>query len=407
MDKKYSLTDEFNYIDGELSVGRIKITELHKQMGGSPFYVYDKRIINDRIQYLRTLLPSTLKISYSVKANPFKDLLRFLVPLVEGFDVASRSEFLNMLDLGVSSKEISYAGPGKRAEDIELAVLSGITIVIESEEQLKKTIFSAEKLGLIPNIALRINPKFSLKGSGLKMAGVPSQFGIDEDLIPGFFSMIRSANVKLVGFHLYGGTQCLDAKAIVEFQRNSFDLVKKISDLYDDEISWIKLGGGFGVPYYEGERPLEMELISENLYKICEKSKNELNAKVDLELGRYLVATSGIYVCQILDIKRSCGKNFIVCDGGLNHHLAATGNFGQVFRKNYPIFTAKNLSEKKTDVYCIVGPLCTSIDILADGVYLSPPNIGDLIVVCQSGAYGLTASPNKFSGQIDAKEILV
>ena len=173
-------------------------------------------------------------------------------------------------------------------------------------------------------------------------------------------------------------------------------------------VRFLNLGGGFGIPYFPGEQPLDLAPIGAGLATIVERASRELpEAELVLELGRYLVGEAGIYVTRIVDRKISRGQCYLVADGGLHHHLSASGNFGQVIRKNYPVAIGNRMASSEQETASVVGPLCTPLDLLADRMELATAEAGDLVVIFQSGAYGFTASPQAFLGHPACTEVLV
>ncbi len=173
-------------------------------------------------------------------------------------------------------------------------------------------------------------------------------------------------------------------------------------------MRFLNLGGGFGIPYFPGEQRLDLAPIGANLHAIVERARTDLpEASIVIELGRYLVGEAGIYVTRIIDRKVSRGQVFLVTDGGLNHHLSASGNFGQVIRKNYPVAIGNRMDSAEREIASVVGPLCTPLDLLADRMELPVAQVGDLVVVFQSGAYGASASPQAFLGHPPCVEVLV
>ncbi len=397
----------FPVIDGEIAPGGVKITRLAERVGRTPFYVYDRTAISARVRSLREVLPAALHLHYAIKANPMPAVVQHLAALTDGLDVASAQEMMVALDAGVASDRISFAGPGKTDSEIRRAVAAGITMTAESESQLEAAVRAGEQLAIAPRVALRINPAFELKASGMKMGGGPKAFGVDEAKAPALLARMRSLGVDLVGLHIFGGSQNLKADAIVEAQSRTYELALRLLEPWGRPVQWLNLGGGFGVPYFPGEAPLDLAPIAENLRGLCSRAERDLEAPLVLELGRYLVAEAGLYVCRVLERKDSCGQTFLVTDGGLHHHLAASGNFGQVLRKNYPVAVANRMRQAAEEVQSVVGPLCTPLDILADRMKLAHAEPGDLIAVFQSGAYGLTASPTAFLSHPMAAELLV
>jgi len=407
----------FVSLNNELTVGGISLTHIEKLLGQTPYYAYDKNLISQKIAYLKEILPNKVSLHYAIKANPYPSLVQFTSPLVDGFDVASKKEMLLAIQAGMPSKKISFAGPGKTAADITAAIIAGVTLHIESINELNTVQEIAGQLDLIADIAFRINPEFELKSSGMKMSGGAKPFGIDEELLPDILSQFPLPHLNLRGFHIYAGSQNLNSDAIISAQKQSFALAKSLLGLLGAgvHIDYINIGGGLGVPYFKNEKALDIKPISANLAALLATFQQDFaDIEIIIELGRYLVAEAGIYVSKVVDKKVSRGITYLVCDGGLHHHLANSGNFGQVIRKNYPVAIGNRLTDlsniKSTNTLeevSIVGPLCTPLDILADKILLPIANVGDYVVIFQSGAYGASASPKDFLSQPQLSEILL
>lgn len=395
-------------IDDCLQIGSIPVTRLAQQVGRTPFYAYDRRLVAERISELRRELPQEIHLHYAVKANPMPALVQFIVPLVDGMDVASAGELQVALDAGMSAKLISFAGPGKRPEELARAIAAGIVINMESENEMETIARLARQQGLRARVAVRVNPDFELKTSGMKMGGGPKQFGVDAERVPDMLRRLRELPLDFVGFHIFSGSQNLSVAAIQEAQSKTFDLACALAEHAPAPVQLLNIGGGFGIPYFPGERPLDLAAIGTNLRDMIPRARARLSqAELVIELGRFIVGEAGVYVCRVLDRKMSRGQVFLVTDGGLHHHLAASGNFGQVLRKNYPVLVGNKVTSKVRETASVVGPLCTPLDLLADKADLAEAEIGDLIVVLQSGAYGLTASPTAFLSHPAPTEVLV
>lgn len=404
---QHASTSFFPVERNEIAPGGIPITRLAERVGRTPFYVYDRAAIRARVDSLREALPRALHLHYAVKANPMPALVHHLTALTDGLDVASAQEMSVALDTGIDPTRVSFAGPGKTDAEIRRAVAAGITLTAESAHQLDLAVRAGNAMGITPRIALRVNPSFELKASGMKMGGGPKAFGIDEDKIAAAMDRMRSEGLRLVGLHIFGGSQNLKAEALVEAQSRTYELGLRLLREWREPIDWLNLGGGFGVPYFPGERPLDLVPIGANLEGLCRRATDEIGAPLVLELGRYMVAHAGLYVCRVLERKESCGQVFLVTDGGLHHHLAASGNFGQVLRKNYPVAVANRIGDVPEEEQNVVGPLCTPLDVLADRMKLAHAEPGDLIAVFQSGAYGLSASPTAFLSHPAPAEVVV
>jgi diaminopimelate decarboxylase len=392
---------------GELLIGGEPLSRLAERVGRTPFYAYDKGIVQARVKELRDALPRGVKLHYAMKANPFVPLVCLMARLVDGIDVASSGELLTALNAGAEPAEVSFAGPGKGEGELSQAVAAGILINVESRREIDLLAKIGERLALVPRVAVRVNPGFELKGSGMKMGGGPKQFGVDEEDVPSALQRIGELRLGFEGFHLFAGSQNLRAEAVCEAQRQAYALALRLAESAPGPVRVLNLGGGFGIPYFAGERALALKPIGENLAEIRVRCEHELpDAGIVVELGRYLVGEAGVYVTRIVDRKVSRGHVFLIVDGGLNHHLSASGNFGQVIRKNYPVAINAG-ADRRRELASVVGPLCTPLDLLADRVELPAAEVGDLFVVFQSGAYGATASPQAFLGHPPCTEILV
>ena len=329
--------------------------------------------------------------------------------LVDGIDVASAGELKVALDAGADPLEVSFAGPGKRDAELRQAVASRVLVNLESPREVVALQKISAQLGLPARVAVRVNPDFELKGSGMKMGGGPKQFGVDVEQMPQLLADIgRAAGLAFEGFHLFAGSQNLRPESICEAQEKSYALAVRLAEHAPAPVRFLNLGGGFGVPYFPGEQRLALAPIADNLARLLQRAKAELpQASFVIELGRYLVAEAGVYVTRVVDRKISRGQVFLVTDGGLNHHLSASGNFGQVVRKNYPVTIGNRLGGVDTEQVSVVGPLCTPLDLLADRMQLPVAGVDDLVVVFQSGAYGASASPQAFLGHAACPEVLV
>ena len=394
--------------DNELLIGNINLTQLAQRVGQTPFYAYDRQLLTQRVNKVRHCMPDELKIHYAIKANPMPALVHHMASLVDGFDLASAQEMQTALNTTMAVEHISIAGPGKRSEELSQAIAAGITIHVESINELEKIAQIEQDTGLQAHIAIRINPAFELKASGMKMGGGPKQFGIDEEQLPDVLKRIKTLKLDFIGFHIYSGSQNLKAESIIDAQQKSLDLANKLTEHCPTPIRKLNIGGGYGIPYFPGEKPLDITQVGDALGKAMSNFKiNQPETEIIIELGRYLVGEAGLYVSQVLDKKISRGQTYLVVNGGLHHHLAASGNFGQVIRKNYPVSIGNKMKNIAMETVNIVGPLCTPLDILGDKMLLPEAEIGDFVVVHQSGAYGYTASPHKFLSQPECVEIIV
>jgi diaminopimelate decarboxylase len=396
-------------VDGDcLTIGGRRIVDLAAQAGRTPFYVYDRGVMTRKVGELRAMLPREVHLHYAMKANPMPAVVRHMLGLVDGLDVASAGEMQVALDAGAAPDLVSFAGPGKTDSELARAAAAGITINIESEREIRVLANLGTSADRRPRVAVRVNPDFELKTSGMKMGGGPKQFGIDAERVPAALAAIGSASLDFQGFHIFSGSQNLRAEAIVEAQQKAVALALQLARHAPGPVRTLNIGGGFGIPYFPEERPLDVAPIAAGLRDLVPQVAQAMpGAQLVLELGRYLVGESGAYVCRVIDRKISRGQVFLVCDGGLHHHLAASGNFGQVIRKNYPVLIGNRVRGTERETASVVGPLCTPLDLLADRMNLARAEEGDLVVVLQSGAYGLSSSPRAFLSHPPALELLV
>lgn len=391
-----------------LLVNGISIERLAQRVGRTPFYAYDRSVIDRRIAELREALPAEVHLHYAIKANPMPAVVQHVARKVDGLDVASAGEMRVALDTGIDPATISFAGPGKTDAEIAQAVAAGIVLNIESERELPVAAACGRELGLTPRIALRVNPDFELKSSGMKMSGGAKQFGIDAECIPSVARRAAELGLAVEGLHIFSGSQNLKPEAIVEAQNKAVELAESLAPSLGAPLRTLNIGGGFGIAYFPGESALDLTPIGTSLSNLVARVARTLpGVQLVVELGRYLVGEAGIYVARVTDRKLSRGEVFLVTDGGLHHHLAASGNFGQVIRKNYPVVVANRVHGEAREHAHVVGPLCTPLDVLGARMELSVAAPGDLIAVFQSGAYGYTASPHAFLGHPPPIEVLV
>ncbi|MDP3672107.1 MAG: pyridoxal-dependent decarboxylase, exosortase A system-associated [Telluria sp.] len=399
---------QFAVRDDCLQIGGMALTRLAERVGRTPFYAYERGAIAARVAALRRVLPEALRLHYAMKANPMPALVGLLASLVDGIDVASGGELKTALDTALAPGQISFAGPGKGNAELRSALAAGILINLESEREMERVAIIAESLGMDAQVAIRINPDFELKQAGMKMGGGARQFGVDAESVPAMLRRVGQLGLDFAGFHIFSGAQSLSAAALAESQLHSVRLALRLAQYAPAPMRSLNIGGGFGVPYFPGERALDIDALGASLHAAHEAlASASPQTRLVIELGRYLVAEAGVYVCRVIERKLSRGKVFLVTDGGLHHHLAASGNFGQVIRKNYPVAIGNKMRGDVREAVSVVGPLCTPLDLLADELEMARAEAGDLVVVFQSGAYGLSASPTAFLGHPAPLEVLV
>lgn len=396
---------EFAGQQGMLTIGGRAADDVVAE-AGSPCFVYDPAIVAARVARFRAALPG-VDLHYAMKANPFPPLLAAIAPLVDGIDVASAGELALALTARPAAS-ISFAGPGKRDAELEPAIAAGATLNVESANEARRALAIGDRLGRTPRLAVRVNPDLELKGSGMKMGGRPSPFGIDAEQAADVVRLIVAGGADWRGFHIFAGSQALDVAAIIETQAATLALAARLAEEAGAAPPLVNLGGGFGVPYFAGDVAVDVERIGAALAEgLATRAAILAEARFAIELGRWLVAEAGVYLTRVVDRKESRGETFLVVDGGLHHQLAASGNFGTVVRRNYPLAVAGRMGDAAREAVSVVGCLCTPLDRLGDRVALPPAVPGDVIAIFLAGAYGVTASPAAFLGHPPAAELMV
>jgi len=393
--------------DGMLLIGGRRADNLVAEAGDTPLFVYDPALIDRKIARFRAAFAG-VHLHFAIKANSYAPLLRHVSTKVDGLDIASGGELDFVVDAGADPAAVSFAGPGKRDADLEAAIKVGVTLNCESEGEVERALAIGAGLGRTPRLAVRVNPDFEIKGSGMRMGGGAKPFGVDAARVPALVRRIIDGGADWRGFHIFAGSQALDADALIEAQRATLALAAELATLAGGSPPLVNLGGGFGIPHFHGEQALNVEKVAAALATELSNRQQILeNTQFSIELGRWLVGECGVYLTRIVDRKTSHGKTFLVTDGGMQHQLAASGNFGQIVRRNYPVAIATRFDVEAEEEVNIVGCLCTPLDRLADDVLMPRAEVGDLVAVFLAGAYGLSASPQAFLAQQQAREMIV
>jgi diaminopimelate decarboxylase len=397
----------FEAEDGMLLIGGRRADSLVEEAGDTPLFVYDLARVTAQVRRFRSACPG-VNLHYAIKANTYAALLKHIGKMVDGLDVASAGEMAAALESGTDSGDISFAGPGKRDDELVAAVQAGVTLNVESEGEAERALAIGRAQGRTPRLAVRVNPDFEIKGSGMRMGGGAKPFGVDAARVPALVRRLIEGGAEWRGFHIFAGSQALAADALIEAQRATVALAAGLASEIGATPPLVNLGGGFGIPYFATEAPLDVEAVGAALAQALARRPAILAASgFAIELGRWLVGESGVYLTRIVDRKESHGKTFLVTDGGMHHQLAASGNFGQVVRRNYPVAIANRFGDMFEEEANIVGCLCTPLDRLADDVMIPRAEVGDLVAVFLAGAYGLSASPAAFLGHPPAREMAV
>jgi diaminopimelate decarboxylase len=412
MDPVASLIEQyFPSSKQELCVGGVSISALANHYG-TPFFVYDRGVIDQKWALLRDALPKVFSICYSVKANPSQAILKHFLSKGAGLEVASAGEFCQALHAGCPPEKIIFAGPGKTEMELEFVVGKGIgEIHLESVREAERVSAIAQKHSVRTHVALRVNPNGEAEGGAMRMGGRPAAFGVDEESLDDVLDQLLTlSGLDFRGIHLFAGTQILDHQILVSQYRKGLEIARRVAASLERPLQTIDFGGGLGIPYFPHERSLDTQKLRQELDVLFQGVQNEpylSGTRFLVEPGRYLVGECGVYVARINDIKSSRGKKFLILDGGMHHHLAASGNLGQTIKRNYPVAVLNKLNEHAEETIDLAGPLCTPLDVLARSASLPRTNVGDLIGVFQSGAYARSASPLGFLSHPSPPEVWV
>lgn len=375
----------------------------------TPIYVYTFEKIENQIKVLRDTLPDGVKIYLSIKANPRKQIVSKMINIIDGVEVASGGEMDLALESGINNKNIIFIGPGKTVNELKRAIDNNIKlIVVESIEEINRINNICLKRRCKANIAIRINPKCINSSSRLKMGGVASQFGIDEEKVEQIIIGIdQYKGIEFKGVHFYFGSQILNADLLVNNMQYAISCCENMTKKTGVNFEFIDLGGGFGVPYYIGEKGIDLPVLKSKLNELFQKNRNKdffKKTEFLVESGRFILANCGVYIVRVEYIKESREKKFVIVDGGFNHHSAAVG-IGTILRGTFDI---RCIEEKNTEMekVTVVGPLCTPTDVLARDIFLPKLEEGDYLMVLNSGAYGVSASPINFLSHDEPVELL-
>jgi diaminopimelate decarboxylase len=401
----------FGTENGCLTIGGIPASDLARQFG-TPLFVYDTGRMRAIYRELQQALAGFARIFYSIKANPNPAVARVFVEEGAGLEIASGAEFLIARQAGCSAEDILFAGPGKGVDELRLTLESGVgEIHVESFEEIAHIAAIGARLARRIPVAVRINPIAAVQGGAMRMGGKPASFGFDEEILDDVLTAIAGhPELDVAGIHLFTGTQILDASVLIGQWRHGLDLGRRVARTIGRPLRTIDLGGGLGVPYHDGDVALDLAALGSGAKRLADEVKTDpllRETSIVVEPGRYLTASAGVYLMAVRAVKISRGARFIIADGGMHHHLAASGNLGQVIKRDYPIVAANRLDQPPLAPASLVGPLCTPLDTLGRKVSLPELTQGDLIAVLQSGAYGLTASPVGFLGHPMPAEVVI
>ena len=394
--------------DGHLLIGGYRAEDLVAEAGGTPLFVYDNNIVGAQVARFKGAMADGIGLYYSVTANPYEPLLEFLGRYVDGFRIVSHGELRRLQEAQLAGIPINFAGPGKLDAELEAAVKAGATISVESEGEAARAIRAAERVGIKPAISVRVTPPFGIEEGRVTIGSRPSPFGIDADRVPSLVEGLVEAGVNWRGLHMFAGSQCLDADALAEVHRVTVAHAGEIADAIGMPIPELNLGSGFDVACRPGDEPLDIDRVASALTTtLCNTPPLLATTRFMIELGRWLVGESGVYLTRVIDRTESCGQTFLTTDGGGHHLIGATGSLGERGISNFPIAVANRFGAPADEEVTVTGCLCTPNDVLGDDVELPRADVGDLIAVFCAGAYGLSASPQAWESRPVAREMLV
>ncbi|WP_308516692.1 pyridoxal-dependent decarboxylase, exosortase A system-associated [Sphingomonas flavescens] len=394
--------------DGQLMIGGIAADELIEEAGGTPLFVYDNNIVGAQVARFKGAMADGIALHYSVTANPYEPLLEFLGRYVDGFRIVSKGELRRLQDAKLAGIPINFAGPGKLSEELEAAVIAGATISVESEGEAERAIRAAERVGIQPRISVRVTPPYSIEAGAVTLVCEASPFGVDAERVPSLVQGLLEADVDWRGLHMFGGAQCLDADALSEIHRLTVGQAGEIADAIGLPLPELNLGSGFDIACRPGDEPLDIDRVAAALnHTLCNAPPLLATTRFTIELGRWLVGESGVYLTRVVDRTESCGHTFLTTDGGGHHLIGATGSLGERGMANFPIAVANRFDAEPEESVTVAGCLCTPFDVLGDNVSLPRADVGDVIAVFCAGAYGLSASPQGWESRPLAREILV
>lgn len=371
------------------------------------FYLYDEHGILESIEALKSNFPQ-VDFLYSIKCNPNAHVLRCIFEQGFGADAASAAEVRLAYDNGVSPGNIYYSAPGKAMKDIESCIGKAV-LIADSIDEINRIQTAAARLNKVINIGIRINPNFTFAGTG----GVPSKFGIDEAQAMQFLKEGSLTNVKISGIHIHVKSQELNEEVLAAYYKKVFEVSKKCAELCGG-LEFVNMGSGMGVPYSQTDVPLDLM----KLYAIIKESLNEYKnscpeTRIIIEVGRYAVCKSGVYITKVADRKVSYGKTYLILKNTLNgfirpslarliEHYAPKANLPGT----EPLFTSKHAfdflslkDEAPSETVTLAGNLCTASDVFAEDIQMPRLECGEVVIITNAGSYAAVLSPFQFSLQ--------
>lgn len=391
-----------------MRVQGITYEELAEEFG-TPLYVYDADRLTEAVTGLRAALHPGLEVFYSLKANPNVSVYATLRAGGARAEVSSLVELRTALAAGTPPEDVVFLGPGKSRRELAACLDAGVyAVVVESFDELARIERLAAERDRRQRVLLRVNPALAISGSRLTMGGKPRQFGIDEEQVLAAGDLTAAyRHADVAGVHVYMGTRILDPEVVGKNTRYILDLAERVAEATGIRLDAVDIGGGLGVPYFDGERELPPGAVADEINPLLDKFAGaHPDTRLIMESGRYLAGRAGVYVMRVEYVKDSMGERFAVADGGTHHHMAAVG-IGSFVKRNFPATLLTERATGEPEPWNVTGPLCTPNDSVLKQAPLPPLRPGDLVGVRNSGAYGPTASPGLFLSHGYPAEVLV
>jgi len=397
-------------IDGILEGGQlagISAASLAEEFG-TPFFVYDLDLIERRVAALKAVLPPGVRVAFAVKANPALAVVAHLRRCGVGADVASGGELETVLRAGFEPSSIAMTGPGKRDSELSAAVSAGIGVItVESPGELTRLETIAAAAGIRQRILLRLAVSEDARLETVRLiGGVEGKFGMPlATLTEAAGAAAASPHLELLGLHAFGASNLRDADLLADHIADLVEISRRVADEVGFPLRLVDAGGGLGIPYSDGEGPLDLDLLGRRLAEMRVRWDREealRGLELILEPGRFLVGPSGVYVARVVDVKGPDSAPVAILDGGINHVVRPA-----LVRSEHRLAVLNADADRALVPTTVAGPLCTGLDVFATGAMLPIPRIGDLVAMLDVGAYGFTESMPFFLSHPTAAEVAV
>jgi diaminopimelate decarboxylase len=375
----------------------------------TPLVIYSQVVLDDCLRELSAALPPTSSLVYSIKANPNLGLIRNFCRAGLMAEAASTGELALALRAGMDGKRLMLGGPAKKTEAFRLACETELfAVLVESANDLEGIRREAKRQGKRVDVLLRVNPSNLPSQSVLRMAGLPSQFGIDESEVPSIQRAFKGNELSYAGLFMYAGSQHFKSADIASNTRHLCEFAKRMIGQGLDPPRVLDFGGGFGLSEAIDENELDLSALRSELGAVFAEhmpflKKNGLKHTL-FESGRYLVGKAGIYVTRVVDVRSSGKRRFAILDGGINH----LGVRQKAYRTHElsPFVLGRETTTSGSPV-TLVGPSCSPVDVTHPEMRVSDIQIGDLVIIPHFGAYSISYSPIHFCGHPWPSEVIV